>query len=113
MFQFFLSKGPNIRVSQTSATCTDHILTYSCIDSEIKSGIIKTDIINYFAIFCTIKANEKHHSKNVTTFKTDINKDTRKDFKYLLKSIAWTDVLSNKNACEAYDSFLSKFTDLY
>ena len=35
------------------------------------------------------------------------------DFKYLLRNIAWTDVLSNKNASEAYDSFLSKFTDLY
>ena len=31
----------------------------------------------------------------------------------LFKNIAWTNVLSNENANEAYDSFLSKFTDLY
>ena len=31
----------------------------------------------------------------------------------LFKNITWTNVLSNENANEAYDSFLSKFTDLY
>ena len=31
----------------------------------------------------------------------------------LFKNIAWTNVLSNENTNEAYDSFLSKFTDLY
>ena len=31
----------------------------------------------------------------------------------LFKNIAWTNVLSNENANEAYDSFLSKFTDSY
>ena len=71
------------------------------MDSEIISGIIKTDIEDNFANFCTIKANQKYHSNNVTTFKRDINKDTIGDFKYLLKIITCTDVLSNKNTNEA------------
>ena len=83
------------------------------MDSELMSRIIRTDIGDHFAIFCTIKANGKYHSNDVTSFKGDINKDTISDFKYLLKNVTWIDVLSNKNAIEAYDSFLPKFTDLY
>ena len=74
------------RVSRTSATCIDQILMNNLV-------IIKTDISDHFEIFCTIKSNEKYHSNNVTTFKRDKNKDTLSDFKYLLKKIAWTDVL--------------------
>ena len=74
------------------------------MDSEIMSEIIKTDISDHFAIFCTIKENEKYHSNDFTTFKGDINKDTISDFKYLLKDVVWTDKFSNENASEAYDS---------
>ena len=101
-----------IRVSRTSATCIDQTLTNSFMDSETMLGIRKTSISDHFAIFCTIKANEKYHSNNVTTLKRNMNKDTG-DFKYLLKIVTWTYVLSNENASEAYDSFFSKFTDLY
>ena len=59
------------------------------------AGIIKTDTIDHFAIFCTIKANEKYHFNDVTTFKRDMNKDRISDFKYILKNDAWKDVLSN------------------
>ena len=83
------------------------------MDFEIMSVVIKTDISDHFVSFCTIKANEKYHSNDVTTFKRDINKDTISDFKYLLKHVAWTDVLNNENASETCDSFLSKFNDLY
>ena len=60
-----------------------------------------------------MKANQKCQSNDVTTFKKDINKDTLTGLKNFSKNTAWTDVLSNKNASEAYDPFLSKFTDLY
>ena len=43
------------------------------MDSEIMSGIIKTDIIDHFAIFCTIKTP----SNDITTFKRDMNKDNK------------------------------------
>ena len=100
------------KVSQTSATCIDQILTNSFMDSEIMSGIIKTDISDHFTIFCTIKANEKYYSNNAMFFKRDINKDTISDLEHLWKNIAWTDVLFNECASEVYDSFFSKFTDL-
>ena len=83
------------------------------MDSEIMSGIIKTHISDHSAIFCTIKAYEKYHSNKFRTFKSDTNKDTKGIFKYFLKNIAWRDVLSNESTSEAYNSFLSKYTDLY
>ena len=52
------------------------------------SGLTKTDISDYFAIFYTIKANEKQHTNNATSFKRDISKDTVSDFKYVLKDIS-------------------------
>ena len=81
------------------------------MDSEIISGIIKTDINDHLAIFSTIEANEKYPSNDVTAFKIDINKDTISDFKYLLKNVTWPTASINENVSEAYDSFLSKFTD--
>ena len=71
------------------------------MDSEIILGIIKTDFSDHFAIFFTIKVNEKYHCSS-PIFKRYINKDTISDFKYLFKNITWTDVWSNKNAREAY-----------
>ena len=73
------------RVSRTSATCIDQILRNSFVDSIIVSGIIKADRSNHFAIFCSIKVNEKYHSNDVTTFKRDKNEDIVSDFKYPLK----------------------------
>ena len=64
-----------IRVSRTSATCIDQILTNSFVDSETMLGVRKTGISDHFAIFCTIKLNEKYHSNNVTTLKRNMNKD--------------------------------------
>ena len=45
------------RVTKTSATIIDHILTNSIIDSPLHSGIVKTDIINHFDVFCLPKTN--------------------------------------------------------
>ena len=44
-------------VTKTSATIIDHILTNSIIDSPLHSGIVKTDIINHFDVFCLPKTN--------------------------------------------------------
>ena len=36
------------RVTKTSATITDHILTNAIIDSPLHGGIVKTDIIDHW-----------------------------------------------------------------
>ena len=45
------------RVTKSTATVIDYILTNTIIDSHIQSGIIKTDISNHFAVFSLIKTN--------------------------------------------------------
>ena len=40
------------RVTKTSATIIDHILTNTIIDSPLHSGIAKTYISGHFAVFC-------------------------------------------------------------
>ena len=45
------------RVTKSSAAIIDHVLTNTIIDSEIQSGIIKTDISDHFAVFAFMKTN--------------------------------------------------------
>ena len=50
------------RVTRSTATAIDHIITNSVINAEFKTGIIKTDISNHFPIFfkfkCVVKSTE-------------------------------------------------------
>ena len=45
------------RVTKSSTTIIDHILTNTLIDSQIQSSIIKTDISDHFAVFSLLKTN--------------------------------------------------------
>ena len=49
----------------------------------------------------------RNTTNNITTFKRDRNNDTISAFKYLFKILLERLLLSDKNATEAYDSFLS------
>ena len=45
------------RVTKSSSTIIDHVLTNTIIDSEVQSGIIKTDISDQFAGFALMKTS--------------------------------------------------------
>ena len=45
------------RVTKSSATIIDHVLTNTIIDSEVQSGIIKADISDHFAVFSLMKTS--------------------------------------------------------
>ena len=51
---FLLINRPT-RVTKSSATEIDHVLTNTIIDSEVQSGIIKTDISDHFAVFALMR----------------------------------------------------------
>ena len=59
VFQNDIFPGINrpTRVTKSSATVIDHILTSTLIDSHIQSGIIKTDISDHFAVFSLLETN--------------------------------------------------------
>ena len=61
------------RVTKTSATIIEHILTNSIIDSPLHSGIMKTDISDHFAVLCLLKTNfEQSNIRNIIV-KQEIN----------------------------------------
>ena len=62
------------RVTKTSATIIDHILTNTIIDSSLNSGIVKTDISDHFALFCLLKTNFEQSNIMNMVIKQDILK---------------------------------------
>ena len=59
------------------------MLTNTIIDSEVQSGIIKTDISHHFAMFTLMKTS----LLKKTFTKRDINEDSIKYFKSILNNI--------------------------
>ena len=45
------------RVTKSSATIIDHVLTNTIIDSEVRSDIIKTNISDHFVVFALMKTS--------------------------------------------------------
>ena len=100
------------RVTRKSATCIDHILTNSLIDTEIESGIFKSEISDHFSIFCKIKTNISTTSDKTIIYKRKINDEAIDDFKYLLQHAGLNNVMYTSTN-ESYNNFLNKFCELY
>ena len=103
------------RVTRKSATCIDHILTNSFIDSEIEAGIFKNDMSDHFPVFCNIKANVSTNSYKTIIYKRIFNEEPFDDFKYLLNHVDWNYIvyIVNSDTNESYNKFLMKFSELY
>ena len=51
------------RITKTSATAIDQILTNTILDVEVQSGIIKNDLRYHWGIFCVLRTTLKR--KNI------------------------------------------------
>ena len=101
------------RVTKTSATIIDHILTNAIIDSPLHSGIVRTDISDHFAVFCLLKTNfEQSNIKNIV-IKRDINEASIEHFKFLFNSIDWDLVTQTSLPNHSYNIFFEKFVKIY
>ena len=100
------------RVTRKSATCIDHILSNSFIDSEIEAGIFKNDMSGHFPVFCNVKANVSTNSDKTIIYKRTFNEESVDDFKYLLNHVDWN-YIANSDTNESYNKFLMKFSELY
>ena len=101
------------RPTRVSATIIDHILTNTLIDSDIQSGIIKTDISDHFAVFSLLKTNLEQTNIKKTIIKRDINEDSMKYFKTIFKSTDWDLITQTSSANDSYDIFLERFIKIY
>ena len=83
------------RVTKKSATCIDHILTNSFIDSEIEAGIFKNDMSDHFPVFCNVKTNVSTNSDKTIIYKRTFNEESVDDFKYLLNHVDWNYIVNS------------------
>ena len=101
------------RVTKSSATVIDHIPTNTIKDSHIQSGIIKTDIIDHFAVFSLIKTNLEQTNIKKTIIERNIDEDGMKCFKTIFNSTDW-DLLRQKSSTDdSYNIFLERFVKVY
>ena len=101
------------RVTRTTATAIDHIITDAIFDKTKHSGIIKTQISDHFPIFTILEncKNCKNNEKTKTT-KRDFNEENIQNFYFLLENINWDQFLPS-NAPNEYNNLLKIFSDLY
>ena len=89
------------------------MLTNTIIDSEVQSGIIKTDISDHFAVFALMRTSLVQPNLKKTFIKRDINEDSIKYFKSILNSVDWDLITQTTTPDSSYNIFLDKFIKLY
>ena len=97
------------RITRTSATAIDHILTYKVLSY----GIIKTGISDHFPVFTGFKTNETCSLEKTKSVKRGISSENIDTFKFLLENIKWDNILPAKSPDKAYETFYFIFSDFY
>ena len=116
MFSFNLIPVINTvtRVTKTSVTAIDHIITNSYLNTYIQTGIIKTDISDHFPIFLVTNTSDVDEFSDTTTIhKRFINNETIQYFRTLLNNVTWEEVENTDCPESAYNTFLDKFQVIY
>ena len=102
------------RVTRTTATAIDHILTNSFNDRNFKTAIFKSDVSDNFPICFIIRSTKpKIENKISFIFKRIFNFETINSFKQNLYKTNWKDIEASTDSNEAYKAFLERFLFLY
>ena len=102
------------RVTRTTATAIDHVLTNSFIDRNFKSEIFKSDISDHFSVCFIIPSTKpKIENKISFIFKRIFNFEAINTFKQDLHKTNWKDIEAFTDPNEAYKAFLERFLLLY
>ncbi|XP_065684380.1 uncharacterized protein LOC136096739 [Hydra vulgaris] len=119
MLQYYIFPIINkpTRVTPTSISAINNILTNSIFDTSLKAGIIKTDISDHFPVFFSLTQDIKSiNNCKIKIFKRKINKFAIQQFKDSLSAEQWDKVyqecnLGNTNS--AYNYFEKIFLKNY
>ena len=99
------------RVTDTSASCIDHIFVNKS-EKVCQAGIIESGISDHFITYCTRKINteviNKHNTVNARSMK---NYDSE-IFIEKLKVLDWENVFISSNVNDAWDSFKKTFLQI-
>ena len=95
-------------------TAIDHIITNSYLQSNIRLGIIKTDISDHFPIIlATSSTDSEEYPKFTEFYKRKTDSDRISKFEEIISNTNWTQIEGHENANDAYDQFLQKFLIIY
>ena len=105
------------RVTQSSVTSIDNILTNTILDDTLKAGIIKTDISDHFPIFFSLSSDTKTTKDcKIEIHKRKIDKFAIQQFKESLSAVNWDKVYQECNlghTNSAYTNFEKIFLKNY
>ena len=96
------------RITSRSQTLIDNIFLNE-LQSNIIAGNISTDILDHLTQFVAVP--DIWHNPEITNeeiYKRNYKKLNSDDFKNEFNNINWTNLFSDKNVDEAYDSFLDE-----
>lgn len=100
------------RVTKTSATLIDNILTNSLIYQN-KSGVLLTDISDHFPIFHFSITSTKHLPVKKAQKRRIFNKRNMDHFKSMIGDVSWASVLSEPCPETAYLNFMDCFISTF
>ena len=99
------------RVSHTSSTLIDNIITIVSQSNAFLSGVLITDLTDHFPVFCKSLIHDASDKKNLKTrnySQTNINSFVSK-----VANIDWSIVYDEYDVNNAYDVFYYKLSTLY
>ncbi|XP_065681549.1 uncharacterized protein LOC136095198 [Hydra vulgaris] len=102
------------RVTKTTASIIDNIITNNFTRAKMQSGIIKTDITDHFPVFLiTDSATPNKKIETKTIYVRNINNESIITFRDLLQEINWELLTDCNDVNNGYDFFIRVFTKQY
>ena len=103
------------RVGKNSATAIDHIKTGYVRICDFKTGILKTDLTDYFPMIIALKndGTSYQNSKTKHKYKRNYNQESIKAFSHQLLSINQDEIQNCDDPNEPYKQFFDIFNSIY
>ena len=99
------------RVTKSSPTIVDHVLTNTIIYSKVPSGKVKTNKSNPFAVFALMKISLLQTNIKNTITKRDTNEDGIINIKSVLNSVYWN-LITQTSTPYSFYIFFDKFVKI-
>ncbi|MBY0581188.1 MAG: hypothetical protein K2P53_05865, partial [Rickettsiales bacterium] len=102
------------RITETSATSLDNIITTDIFNKSLKKGIIKCDITDHFPIFFSTSISPvKISQQNLKFKKRFYTTENLKSFNEQLSLLHWKQLEVSTDANLVYNTFFKTFYELY
>ena len=111
-FGFYHTVSKPTRISDTSASAIDHIITNRSL-TNIESVILVSDISDHFPVFHFLPCKRYQNNDPKTFTAHNFSKRNLDNFHVALSNINWDSMYESTNAQNAFDIFEDNFLTLY